>query len=195
MSAHYGQDIRCLIPVFDMINHSNNPNAEFLLQNGSLVVRALHNLETGEQIVIDYGTSARPASRCLASYGFVPDFSPEDDSATAEVYLDGVRYDVGPSSIPEGMVIALMNDDPHNLPEEAVLTPDIAIRLARRLADVSFQLLLDPLEPEQDDDTATALLSNHLAKSMRWYQHRVLSSCSTGLREWALEEQISTNLV
>jgi hypothetical protein len=183
------RDVRCVVPIFDMINHSNNPNAEFLLQNDALVVKALSSLEIGEQILIDYGASARPAAKCLASYGFIPEYSSDDDSATAEVYLDGVRYEVGPSSIPEDMVTALMIDDPHSFLDEAVLTPEIAIRLARRLADVSLQLLLDPVGDEQDDATATNLLSIHLAKSLRSYQHRVLNSCSLGLEDWAVEQQ------
>jgi hypothetical protein len=184
-----GRDVRCLIPVFDMINHDVNPNAEFVLQHGYVIVRALSPLKENDQILIDYGASARPAYKCLASYGFVPKFEAEDESALAEVYLDGVRYEVGPQSIPEAMVTAMMIDDPHHVPEEVELTPEIAIRLARRLADVAFQLLLDPLEDDKDDETPSEILGLQLAKSLRWYQHRVLNACSTGLSNWAIEQR------
>jgi hypothetical protein len=185
-----GRDVRCLVPIFDLINHHGTPNAEYSLRGNSLVVTALSDLKEGEPILIDYGDAARPAYKCLASYGFVPEFDEDDESATAEVYMNGVRYEVGRSSIPEAMVAALTMDDPQNVvPDDIVLTPELAIRLAGRLADASFQLLLDPLADAQINEQTARNPSLRLAKEMRWHQHRVLSSCSRGLKDWAAVQQ------
>lgn len=91
----WGPPIRIIAPVFDFINHggSGNSNAYFSLVdniiNGSnynnnmllddssrwLVVRATRTINKGDEILIDYGDSARPQWKCLTSYGFVPSSS------------------------------------------------------------------------------------------------------------------------
>lgn len=225
MARDVTSPLRVLAPVFDMINHSNRPNAEFVVQygenddgtfgTGNLVVRALRNLLPGDQVLIDYGPSARPAYRCLASYGFVPFFQDEDDDDTeteeeedvAEVYIDGSRYEVTRSTVPEDIVLAMTS-----LPSSSVflgtgvsaaeegsdsvrLTPDVAIRLATRLSDVAYQLLLNPLnfvaDGDDDDDgdrgeLPNDVLSARLAASLRWNQHRILLACALRLRDWAV---------
>jgi SET domain len=214
--------LRILAPVFDMINHSNWPSAEFFVQygddgSGHLVVRALRDLRPEDQVLIDYGPSARPAYRCLASYGFVPvlheddeddsDIDTEEDEDVAEVYIDGSRYEVTRSTVPEDIVLALTASPSSSafvgtgLSSEGEgsvrLTPDIAIRLATRLSDVAYQLLLNPLnflaEDDEGDDNDVEggelpndVLSARLAASLRWNQHRILLACALRLRDWAV---------
>jgi hypothetical protein len=242
--AEWSPPLRVLAPVFDMINHSPRPNAEFYVvvageepdeqERERLAVRALRDLEPGDQILIDYGVSARPAYRCLASYGFVPAAaagpgSPEeeededDDDDVAEVYIDGSRYEVTRSTVPEDIVLAVA-PGPSSVGSAAgagagagaagaALTPDRAIRLASRLSDVAYQLLLNPLdhenfgdaprgadggddedEDEDDEDggrggteeSPSDVVSARLAASLRWSQHRILLACAMGLRDWAV---------
>jgi hypothetical protein len=235
--AEWSPPLRILAPVFDMINHSPRPNAEFFVAGGAgeepdeqaherLAVRALRDLEPGEQIFIDYGVSARPAYRCLASYGFVPaaaaglgiseEEEDDDDDDVAEVYIDGSRYEVTRSTVPEDIVLAVA-PGPSSVGSGsaaaagAALTPDRAIRLASRLSDVAYQLLLNPLghesfgdaprgadgaddEDEDDEDggrggtdeSPSDVVSARLAASLRWSQHRILLACAMGLRDWAV---------
>jgi hypothetical protein len=177
-----------------------------------LVVRATADLRAGEEVLIDYGESARPAWKCLLSYGFVPQYnripSPgestddddDDDENLAEVYMDGARYEVGPSSIPVEMVAAAtasMYGPPDlemgELEEiEITLSPEVALRIARRLSDVAYHLLLEPERDMYDDHPAATptpfqVMSNKLASSLRWSQHRILLACALGLREFATE--------
>jgi hypothetical protein len=230
-----GPPIRLLAPVFDLINHGGKAltNAEFRLEEedqeqGSkdndgatgtrLVVRATRDLDVNEQVLIDYGGSAHPAWTCLASYGFVPppfqqggnddDDEEDDDEHVAEVVIGGIRYEVTPLSIPEGMVASvaassngkpgsdLIEMDLNETPAaDDDLTPDIAIVLARRMSDFAATLdVLETEEPsEQNDDnkdelsllSPEQLVSSKLASSLRLNQHRILIACSTGLREWA----------
>jgi SET domain len=203
------QPLRLLAPVFDFINHSTGPNSVFALQDEMLVVTALRDLKADEEVLIDYGGSARPAWKCLSSYGFVPAFHATDsvsdnegEEHIAEVFIDGFRYEVGPTTIPEDMVAAIAAQDQESNTATVVdveLTPEIAIRLGSRISDVAFNMLLDPWEnneetrsmdediADEDEDTQTAdeILSSTLAASLRFNQHRILLACSTGLREWA----------
>lgn len=218
--------LRILAPVFDMINHSNRPTAEFCVrygddgtsESGYLVVRALRDMVPGDQVLIDYGPSARPAYRCLASYGFVPVLQEDEDDDdidaeeedVAEVYIDGSRYEVTRSTVPEDIVLAMTASPSSSVfvgtgfsplavreGEDSVrLTPDIAIRLATRLSDVAYQLLLNPLNFPADDDIndddieggelPNDVLSARLAASLRWNQHRILLACALRLRDWAV---------
>jgi hypothetical protein len=148
----------------------------------------------------------------LLSYGFVPQYNripgpgestaddDDDDENEAEVYIDGVRYEVGASSVPVEMVAAAsalgyMPDFRESEPEqpEISLTPEIALRLARRISDVAYQMLLEPERDMYDDHPAAVptpfqVISNRLAASLRWSQHRVLLTCALGLGQFAADE-------
>lgn len=217
------EPLRIVAPVFDFINHSIMPNARFQLEEGGnyLTVRALADIPSGGEVLIDYGASTRPAWKCLSSYGFVPDFplttnerskgEYTDNEALAEVYMDGVRYEVGPSFIPEDMVAAALDsflimgesgvtDADYIAQEETVeLTADVALRLSNRLALFGFQLLVDPpsnheeMEELDDTENAESIVSEQLAASLRWNQHRILLQCSKGLQEYAHERFASGN--
>lgn len=201
-----GQHVRVLAPVFDFINHSHRSNCQFTLRNGCLTVTALRNLAAEEEVLIDYGSSARPAWKCLASYGFVPtvegasDENDLDENHVAEIYVEGIRYEVSPTTIPESLVAAVamaaapdamdMTNDP------VCLTPDIAMRLARRISDVAFHMILEnSWSNDQVADDKKELsefpetrLSNQLASSLCLNQHRILLACSAGLQEWAIQQ-------
>ncbi|MDV2687365.1 hypothetical protein RYX56_23750, partial [Alkalihalophilus lindianensis] len=78
-----------------------------------LVVRARRDIKADQEVLIDYGDSARPAWRCLSSYGFVPNYrvsSDEyfegEDECVAEVYFNGKRYEVSTDTIPTDLVEA-----------------------------------------------------------------------------------------
>jgi hypothetical protein len=183
-----------------------------------LVVRALHKLDANEEVLIDYGESTRPAWKCLLSYGFVPQLNEHTQGENlAEVYMMGTRYEVTTDTIPVGMVAAVAasvvgdsplqqdGDDGHGIqtsndiqPEDIVLTPDVARKIARRISDVGYFLLLEPeLDPYDDFDegesfdllTPSEVLSYRLAASLRWQQHKVLLACAKGLENYAKEEE------
>jgi len=132
----------------------------------------------------------------LASYGFVPKYKQgcaDGDHHVAEVYMDGVRYEVGPTTIPQDMVVAMSDkihprfeDEPPD--PEITLTPHVAIRLAKRISDAAFEMLLHSVE-DPDSQSAEEIISSQLAASLRWNQHRILVACSLGLRDYAVGEQ------
>jgi hypothetical protein len=221
---HNAPYCRVLAPGFDFINHggrcdsnsyqvNGNANALFEMETLNdkeyLVVRAVTDLAKDEEILIDYGSSARPAWKCLMSYGFVPQYNahvPEDN--LAEVYMFGKRYDITTDTIPFEMVEAASaagaDIDEHgeiNAPiEEVRLTSDVARKIAERLQEVGFFLLLEPdLDPYEDFDEsetsqelsldATQVVSHTLAASLRWSQHKVLLACAKGLEEFAQEQE------
>jgi hypothetical protein len=222
--------LRLLAPVFDFINHDHHPNCAFelLLDNqvhgdseGHLVVRALHDIHSGQEITIDYGlASTRPAWKCLSSYGFVPSMKEVADEEVAEVYIDGRRFDVTPTTIPEDLVTAILEYEDDEIFENKSLSefnPSVARKLASRVGKVAFCLLLNPWETstpnitttegdnfseenddsndDEEDDLSTAeeILSSQLAASLRFHQHRVLLACANGLEEWALANEESSS--
>ena len=76
---------------------------------------------------------------------------------------------------------------------EIELTAEVALRIARRISDVAYLLLLEPEEDLYDDHPAVSptkfqVISNRLAASLRWSQHRILLACAAGLRQFATEE-------
>lgn len=267
--VQWGPPLRILAPVFDFINHGSArcsdrdgcANASFGLEGGgiaddasngsaSLVVRATTTLEEGNEVLLDYGDSARPAWKCLASYGFVPEYDRiplpgtergggeesdeevgaevEEDENVAEVYMDGTRYEVGPSTVPYEMAEAaaasqeqtiltgtffseplesVLYDDNQDSDLEdtlrggeggpsdgkgvggSILTPAVALRIAKRVSDVAFQLLLEPdVGPNNGTDEETITAENvhaaRLAASLRWSQHQILLACAVGLRDY-----------
>lgn len=249
--------MRLLAPIFDFINHGcsttkgrQRANASFKLEqfpdhvipkhkkrkiekedcdsNVFLVVRAIRDMEKGEEVLIDYGESAHPEWKCLSSYGFVPDFNDDDNDddldSVAEVFMDGVRYEVGKSTVPIDMVMAAStslasengeydvpqldknadsgekNMDGENIND--ALTAAVALRIAKRVSDVAYDLLLENTnnnnsnayqnmniedEKEEDSESAAEIHAFSLAASLRHSQHRVLLSCATGLRDYAAQ--------
>eukprot|EP00550_Attheya_septentrionalis_P012433 CAMPEP_0198305324 /NCGR_PEP_ID=MMETSP1449-20131203/57849_1 /TAXON_ID=420275 /ORGANISM="Attheya septentrionalis, Strain CCMP2084" /LENGTH=534 /DNA_ID=CAMNT_0044007857 /DNA_START=205 /DNA_END=1809 /DNA_ORIENTATION=+ len=229
----WGPPLRLLVPVFDFINHGINgnlaaidmardgyANAFFGLEvddsksSGAtedvLVVRAWRDIDADEEILIDYGDSARPAWQCLVNYGFVPPYRGEEASEDeednenvniAEVYYHGLRYEVGPSVVPIDMVEATAaalvvdsggNEDDKTLANSgdstSLLSPQVALTIADRLSEVAFELLQEPTVDKESDDVAQDtefLIASDLAALLRWFQHQVLVACAGGLRRYA----------
>lgn len=194
---------RAMAPIFDFINHGSqntgSANACFSLEENDLVVRSMQDIAQDQEVKIDYGASARPAWKCLLSYGFVPTYKrtvpgAEEGENLAEVYMKGVRYEVADDSVPIDMVA-----DANPLPwseEDAdasnVLTPEVALRIAERIADAAFYLLLEPEQildetESESDSTPFEVISTQLAASLRWSQHRILLTCAAGLTHFAKE--------
>ena len=142
--VQWGPPLRVVAPVFDFINHGGCAGANaifgvecervFDLRGARLVVRATREIKRGEEVLIDYGGSARPQWRCLASYGFVPSGEAEaeagddggnavivdndaregdryddddvvfEDGDVAELWMNGRRFEVGALSVPFELV-------------------------------------------------------------------------------------------
>jgi hypothetical protein len=220
-----GSPIRVLAPVFDMLNHRDKPNAAFALENQAgdtlkplLVIRATEKILENSELFISYGDSTRPGWRCLVSYGFLPIFdtsAPEnadaDDSMhSAEVFLEGRRFEVGPTSVPQDLVYAMAQAVDPGVKEDssATLTPEIAVRLAQRLSEAAFLMILDspgaksadtPVIVDREDDDyweqdeedewdLAQVISSRQAAALRWNQHQILMTCSLGLRDWVARQ-------
>jgi hypothetical protein len=228
ISPDDGTTLRILAPLFDMLNHRHLPNAAFDVEtvvvasendsssdsDYALVVRATERIEKDSEIFISYGVATKPSWRCLASYGFVQSFDPsihvaeadEDDVMvySAEIFLEGTRYEVGPDSVPQELVDAMAECiDPVSTLRPAPFTKQIALRLAQRISEAAFQMLLDDSDtstqatiiPTLEDDndlndnldenwSLSHIISSRQAAALRWNQHRILMSCSLGLRDW-----------
>mmetsp|Transcript_87028 Transcript_87028/g.251351 ORF Transcript_87028/g.251351 Transcript_87028/m.251351 type:complete len:103 (+) Transcript_87028:3-311(+) len=97
------------------------------------------------------------------------------------------------------MVAAAFNSDHPVDDEEAEigvsLTPEVALKLANRISEIAYYLLLEQHdndgegEQEQPSPSLTAfdVISHRQAAALRWSQHRVLMACALGLREYAEE--------
>mmetsp|Transcript_8875 Transcript_8875/g.13427 ORF Transcript_8875/g.13427 Transcript_8875/m.13427 type:complete len:500 (-) Transcript_8875:164-1663(-) len=221
--------LRVVAPIFDFINHGSSQyvgegssNAYFGLEgegeDRALVVRTRRGIPADNQILIDYGDSARPSWRCLASYGFVPDYrvlGPDDepfdgaDECVAEVFYNGGRYEVSSHTIPTELVEAAyasyleeeegaraftMVDSTDE--SENIFPPAVALRLAKRISDAAFDIVIDRPETNErkmrsKDEFDPDLLANDLAKSLRWSQNKVLLACAVGLRDYAAREDTS----
>ncbi len=78
------------------------------MQDTKPAVRATCNNAKGEELLVNYGDSARPAWRCLSSYGFVPeydvDLEVEDDwqnvESVTKLWMNGLRFEVDPHLVP-----------------------------------------------------------------------------------------------
>lgn len=219
--VQWGPPLRILAPIFDFINHGSSrsngkgsANAAFGIEGekmcdlheAKLVVRASRDLLEGEEVLIDYGDSARPAWRCLTSYGFVPQYcmsDNEDDDHienVAELWMNGLRFEVDPHSIPYDLVevAAAQTLLDHGFDEEevkeeeekagnGVLSPKVANTIAKRATDAAFHLLLEHElgNSEEDWESPDLVHAGSLAASLRWSQHRVLLAFADNLRRFS----------
>ena len=218
--VQWGPPLRILAPIFDFINHGSSrtkgegsANAAFGIENermcdmheAKLVVRAVREMLEGEEVLIDYGDSARPAWRCLTSYGFVPEYDintevVDDDEHVelqAELWMNGLRFEVDPHSVPFDLVEvaaaqALLDhsfeEDEHEEEEDenggGVLTPVVARAIAKRAMEAGFNLITEPdnmVDEEEDWDDPQFVHSASLAALLRWSQHKVLLAFADNL--------------
>lgn len=216
----WGPPLRIVAPIFDFINHGSNrkisqgsANACFGVENetmcdmheAKLVVRALRDIVEGEEVLIDYGDSARPAWRCLTSYGFVPDYDVNADNGNeepienvAELWMNGLRFEVDPNSVPYDLVeVAAAQtmldysvdkdefEEEEDEIENGMLTPLVARTIADRATETAVNLIVEAEDGADDDvawDAPAFVHAASLANKLRWSQHEVLMTFSENLR-------------
>lgn len=206
----WGPPLRLLAPIFDFINHASSmtkgkfmANAEFNLEgeklgdlhNAKLVVRAIKDIPSDKEVLIDYGDSARPAWKCLNSYGFVPEYDPKNDVTedgcvenVAELWMNGLRFDVDPHSIPFDLVEvgkeqAMLDGDlaiETDIDDEA-LSPAVVKTIAKRSSEAALHLLLVP-DISDEDDSPEFRHSTELAVALRKSQYNVLEAFTDNLK-------------
>ena len=173
--------MRVLVPIFDLINHNRDHNAAFFREDDYMVVRARRDISAGEQVFINYGGSTQPAWRCLFSYGFVPLSEDIYEDDLADLIVDGMRFEMGPTEIPFELVQyeaeQLGNYNPE---EELEFTPEIGNKIVERIVNAAKDL--EPISVLADDNEIAASLS--LVADLRESNRRTLLACAGGLREY-----------
>eukprot|EP00956_Cyclotella_meneghiniana_P044216 scaffold307815_cov86-Cyclotella_meneghiniana.AAC.1 len=207
----WGPPLRLLAPIFDLINHASSKttgrfmaNAEFYLegetlgdmQNAKLVVKAIKDMAQGEEVLIDYGDSARPAWKCLNSYGFVPIYDPKNDVTqdgtvenVAELWMNGLRFEVDPHSIPFDLVevgkeqamldgdLAIETDI-----DDDTLSPAAVKAIAKRSSEAALHMLLMPDILDNENGDPYHSRSVQLAKELKKSQYNVLEAFTDNLK-------------
>ena len=117
----------------------------------ALVVRATKAIEADNEVLINYGDSAKPEWKCLSSYGFVPsspclvDEDHDEDFSSTEFYMNGKRYEINSSIIPTDLVLDvayfLRAEEGVEVDEDNPLSPAVAKHIAARVSDVACQLI------------------------------------------------------
>ena len=161
-----------MAPVFDMFNHATSSvNSYYLTEESDdddyLVIRACADIDPGQQIFLNYGSSTRPSWRCLLHYGFVPNEISDQDTATISV--DGIKHKVTGCRVPYELVEALASTEFFSADEPAFM-PEVAMRLAQ-IASLAA------------DDLLHSQLSIPQLKSLRETQRKVLLRLQTTI-EW-----------
>jgi len=197
-TAADNKKVRLVAPVFDFLNHgtgrlNGSPNAmyESRVIDGEpmLVVTATNDININEEVFIDYGESAHTAWKCLGSYGFVPHYESGDERSTAELYVDGVRSEVGGDSVPFELIEAASNALDIEM-DENYLTPAVALRIAEKAFDFADELYtIDESEPSSTVTAVTEseedIYSSSLAISLRQHQSKILREWAFGLKQFA----------
>ena len=172
----WGPPLRVVAPVFDFINHGGRAraNAIFGVEDGRtfdlggarLVVRATREIARGEEVLVDYGGSARPQWRCLASYGFVPSGEAEaeaDDEGNAVIADDDAceedRYDDDDDDDDDGDDVVFEDGDVAELwmngrrfEVDALSVPFELVEVAAAQALLDDDASIDEYDFSDDDD-------------------------------------------
>ncbi|KAL3936570.1 MAG: hypothetical protein SGBAC_008139 [Bacillariaceae sp.] len=182
-------DLRVMVPIFDMINHSYEPNAEFFRKGNSMIVRARQDLAVDQEVLISYGTtSTAPIWRCLFSYGFVPSVDEVYQHNVVEIVLDDYyRVEVSPTEIPFELVqyqaqqLGLTGENA----EDVEFTPEIGKAIVEQLRDCAKQSELN----QGNDNNPKSLDSipqetMELINALKESRRRTLLACAGGLQEY-----------
>lgn len=168
--------LRCFAPVFDCINHHPlQANAAFGVDDSTkyLMVTAKRDIRANEEVFIHYGsTSTQPAWKCLLSYGF---FVPGPDEEDLVPIDDDGSYAVGRTGVPP----ELLGDPP---------TPEMAQKLCTKLQQV-FDTLTETSSAASPDNHPAM----RLAVALKQHHRDILRACIDNLREWAAENEVSSN--
>ena len=177
--------MRVLVPIFDMINHCRDHNADFFRESEYMVVRAIKNIDANNELLINYGDSTKPAWRSLFSYGFVPlsEDIYEDDAAEITLVENGMTIEVGPTEIPFELVqYEAQHCDEYEEGQEIEFTPEIG----HKIVD-SITIAAKALEKKHSSENDANLAAYRSIDALRESNRRTLLACAGGLREF-LEE-------
>jgi hypothetical protein len=193
-SSVVSDNLRVMVPVFDLINHHYEPNADFLLKGDYMTLRALRDIEADKEVLVHYGSSTMPVWKCLFSYGFIPSIDEVYEHNTAEIVVvdDDVdctyRFEISPTEIPFELVQYYAqklgnNEDIDNVE----FTPEIGRAIVEQLK-TSIKAL-EKITTVNDDDkniqnSESSSLSLQLVKDLRESHRRTLVTCVEGLKEY-----------
>jgi hypothetical protein len=204
----WGPPIRIIAPVFDFINHGgsgsssnacfglednvngNNNNNNILINDLSrwLVVRATRTINKGDEILIDYGDSARPQWKCLTSYGFVPSLSRlsstvnykeeeeeenENTDNEAELWMHGRRFMVNSLSVPYELVELAT--------AQAVLDDEINILddSDDDIDDITYDTINNNIDETGDKDSLAPSILRAIAKRAKETAYNLILESTT----------------
>jgi len=208
------ENLRVLVPVFDMINHSPEPNAEFFREGDRMTVKATSDMDANEQVCIHYSKSTVPAWKRLFSYGFCDTggdssssgdddddgFAVYEDDAVEIVLGDRFRFEVSPTEIPGELIqyqaqhmqkMGAGGADDGNVPADEEFTPEIGRGIVDQLTMVAGGLerkrdeVVNAAANSKDTSMATSL---KLAADLHEYHRRTMLTYAGGLREYLQEE-------
>jgi len=166
--------------------HNTDDPSTLPLQDYYLTIKAYRPLMAGEQILLDYGSSAHPSWQCLLSYGFVPNlYGPVDQNEKVEINVDGEFFEVTANSIPYYLVAHLAQtrggEDLDSWRPE--VTPDMAMDIIEILNKAAFDLGKDIVGPMRQRKTASYAAQS--ISDLRHAQQRVLLTLKDAIERHA----------
>uniref|UniRef100_A0A448ZK75 SET domain-containing protein n=1 Tax=Pseudo-nitzschia multistriata TaxID=183589 RepID=A0A448ZK75_9STRA len=191
------KDLRVLVPVFDMINHSPEPNAEFFRKDDYMMVQALRDIAADDQVCISYGGSTVPAWRRLFSYGFCDTsggdgdgFAVYEDDTVEIVLEDRFRFEVSPTEIPGELIqyqaqqaAGIDSDEPLDIE----LTPEIGLAIVDHLTNAaanSKRKRDEAINAATNSSEESLSVPLRLVGDLHESHRRTLLTCAGGLREY-----------
>jgi len=181
-----------LVPVFDLMNHNYEPNAEICRRGGSMIVSALRNIDSDEEILIHYGSSTMPVWKCLFSYGFIPSIDDVYEHNMAEIIIDDrYRFEISPIEIPFELIQYQAKKLGYKDGENIELTSEIGHAIVDQL-ETSIETLEKAMVDISDDKnihSESSSLSFQLGNNLRESHRRTLITCLYGLKEYIEEQQ------
>ena len=181
-----------------MANAEFNIEGETLgdIHDAKLVVRAIKDVAQDEEVLIDYGDSARPAWKCLNSYGFVPMYDPKVDDVedgfvenVAELWMNGLCFEVDPHSIPYDLVevaseqtmLGGSSEVGSSKSSDESLSPEVVKAIAKRSSEAALHMLLST-EITDSSESAEYRHSRELAAALRKSQYQVLDAFTSNVK-------------
>merc|ERR1712150_9838 len=153
--------------------NTNDPST-LPLEDYYLTIKSYRPLMAGEQVLLDYGSSARPSWQCLLSYGFVPNlYGPVDENEKVEINVDGEYFEVTARTIPYFLVAHLARTrGGENLDNwDPVVAPPMAMDIIDILDNAAYELGKNVIPARSRRS------SNYAAQSiadLRYSQQRIL---------------------
>ena len=189
--------IQILTPIFDLLNHDNDPNKVNAYYNlGStytdgytFIVRALRTIRKDEEIIINYGSSTNQPWQCLLHYGFVPSTTAILNHYTATIAHEKKFFYVTPNSIPYSLLYTLQTQEKisssstKNKQEyKLIFTSEFALQIATMCYNRTKLLHNDlcNMKTNNNNNSATSL---SLIKDMCQIQHTILDALCLNIQK------------